>query len=332
MVLTDAIEEYGTYSRHELGHTTSTYYSYVSWQRNFAQWLEGQGFVDPPVREITTNLIRRYSYSLSGRNLRPRTVRGALHAIRALFKFLAEQGILSENPATEVRLPKKDAANRLLVTDEDLKKLLDAAGKQRSEFRCIRDHAVLAVLIFCGLRRSEVLDLRIQDVNLKDKALLVRQGKGQKSRTVYLCQEVLEPVREWLALRQKKGYTHDYLFCAENRQQLGENSLSNILEDVKAIAGLKDDPRIKPHSIRHAAATRLLRNGADIRSIQAWLGHSQLQTTAIYLHTDEEQVRKIAPLAGFCPAKETPEGFPEREWPRANSPQRGRSTRRRLAR
>src|SRR5207248_3156001 len=84
----------------------------------------------------------------------------------------------------------------------------------------------------------------------------------------------------------------------------------------KAIAGFKGDPRIQPHSIRHAAATRLMRNGADIRSIQAWLGHSQLQTTAIYLHTDEEQVRKIAPLAGLRPPQAEP---PARQEPAGSS-------------
>jgi site-specific recombinase XerD len=89
----------------------------------------------------------------------------------------------------------------------------------------------------------------------------------------------------------------------ENHRRLGERGLATLLEDIKAIAGMKADPRIKPHSIRHAAATRLMRNGADIRSIQTWLGHAHLQTTAIYLHTDEEQARKIADKASI---KQTP--------------------------
>jgi hypothetical protein len=81
MVLSEAIGDYGEYARHKLGHTTSTYYSYVSWQRNFARWLAANGTCDPPVQEITAQVVRRYSYSLSGRNLRPRTIRGALHAL-----------------------------------------------------------------------------------------------------------------------------------------------------------------------------------------------------------------------------------------------------------
>jgi len=302
MILSEAIEDYGQFIRHELGHATTTYHAYVSWQRNFARWLDANGHSDPPVTEITEALVRRYSYSLSARNLRPRTIRGALHALRALFAYLAEQGAISGNPAKEIRLPKKDAATRLLVTDEDLVKLLEAVERQSSDFRCARDKALLAVLIFCGLRRQELLDLTVSSINLADRSLLVQQGKGNKSRTIYLCEEALTALREWLAMRQQVKCSHHYLFLGEGKRRLGDRTLHDLLEEIKAIAGLKGDPRIKPHSIRHAAATRLLRNGADIRSIQAWLGHSQLQTTAIYLHTDEQQVRKIAPLAGLRPS------------------------------
>lgn len=301
MVLSEAIEDYGQFIRHELGHAKTTYHAYVSWQRNFARWLEAQGHPDPQVTEISPDLVRRWSYGMSSRNLRPRTIRGALHALRALFAWLHEKGAVPANPAKEVRLPKKDAAQRLLVTDEDLARLLEAAGRQRTDFRCVRDRAVLSVLIFCGLRRQEFLDLEIGSVNLQDKSLLVQQGKGKKSRVVYLCDEAQTALREWLAMRQQIKCRHTYLFIGETKAHFGEVSLRTMLEEVKAIAGFRGDPRIKPHSIRHAAATRLLRNGADIRSIQAWLGHSQLQTTAVYLHTDEQQVRKIAPLAGLQP-------------------------------
>lgn len=332
MVLSEAIEDYGEFMRHELGHTASTYHAYVSWHRNFGRWLAENGFPDPPVTEISEALIRRYSYSMSSRGVRPRTIRGALHALRALFRYLHEQGAVKSNPTTEVRLPKKDAATRLTVTDEDLIRLLEATERQRSDFRCVRDRAVLSVLIFCGVRRQELLDLKVDAVSLADRSLLIQQGKGMKARTVYLCDEVLSALREWLALRQTIQCRHNALFTGETRAALGEVGLRHMLEEIKAIAGLKDDPRIKPHSIRHAAATRLLRNGADIRSIQTWLGHSQLQTTAVYLHTDEQQCRKIAPLAGFRPAKESPEVNPERERPRTATPQRTPFARRRLTR
>jgi len=118
------------------------------------------------------------------------------------------------------------------------------------------------------------------------------------------------PLRARVAVRQRITCAHSSLFITEGRRHFGEGSLATLLEDVKAIAGLEGDRRIKPHSIRHAAATRLPPNGADIRSIQTWLGHSQLQTIAIYLHTDEQQVCNIAPLAGLRKEAEEPARTP----------------------
>jgi site-specific recombinase XerD len=301
MVLSEAIRDYGLYCRHEAGHTKNTFRCYQHRQRNFLGWLAEQGHPDPDIHEVTAALVRRYSYSLSARKLRPRTIRAALHALRALFAYLVQMGALSEAPTREVALPKKDAALRLLVTDEDLVQLLEAAGRQHSDFRCVRDRAILAVFIYCGLRRQELLDLTVSPVNLADRSLLVQQGKGQKSRVVPLCEEAVPPLRKWLAMRDQLHCRHDRLFAGLGRRPLGERTLTALIEEIKAIAGMKGDPRVKPHSIRHAAATRLMRNGADIRSIQAWLGHAALQTTAIYLHTDEHQVRKIADLGGPRP-------------------------------
>lgn len=315
MVLSEAIEDYRTYARHALGHAVTTHHSYISWQRNFAGWLAEQSLPDPPIGEITPALVRRYSYTLTGRKLRPRTIRGALHALRSLFAYLVAQGVLAESPADEVKLPKKDAATRFLLADEELIRLLEAAERQASDFRCVRDRALLAVLIFCGLRRQELLDLTVAAIHLEDGSLLVQQGKGQKSRTIYLCSEAIGALREWLAFRSRRQYRHGYLFVGTDGRRLGETGLHALMQDIKAAAGLKGDPRVQPHSIRHAAATRLMRNGADLRSIQTWLGHSQLQTTAIYLHTDEQQVRKIAPLAGLRPAVDPPAPPPASDRP-----------------
>jgi integrase len=107
-------------------------------------------------------------------------------------------------------------------------------------------------------------------VNLDGKCLLVQQGKGQKSRTIYPCEECLKALRDWLGFRATIKLPHDSLFVTMTRQPMGRTTLANTIEDIKAIAGFRADPRIKRHSIRHAAATRLMRNGADIKSIQIW--------------------------------------------------------------
>jgi site-specific recombinase XerD len=99
-----------------------------------------------------------------------------------------------ENPTVEVELPKMDAATRLLVSDEDLMRLLEATDRLHSEFRRVRDRAILAVLIYCGVRRQELLDLRVADVNLEDRALLVQQGRGGGRGS---CRSVRKPFPRW---------------------------------------------------------------------------------------------------------------------------------------
>jgi site-specific recombinase XerD len=289
MLLSEAIRDFAAYARTELGHTPATIITYASRQRHFARWLAGRGLAAPVVSEVTPDLIRRYQYALSAQNLRPRSIRGSLNALRALFAYLASMGDASTNPALEVKLPKKDDAHRLLVTDDDLVRLLQACERQRTEFRSVRDKAILAVLIYCGVRRQELLNLTVPAINMADGSLLVQHGKGKKSRVIPLCVEAKGAVQEWPALRQMRKCPHGWLFITEARRRLGERGLSHLLEDVKAIAGLKGDPRVKPHSIRHAAATRLLRNGADICSIKVWLGHAHLQTTAIHLPATRER-------------------------------------------
>jgi site-specific recombinase XerD len=157
------------------------------------------------------------------------------------------------------------------------------------------------VLCFAGLRRAECLALKLDDVNLAKSCIIVRQGKGQKSRTVYPYAACMEALREWLALRPQAN--HDYLFPFDKKRRICNQGLARLLEDIKAIAGLADHDNVKPHSLRHNCATRLLRNGADMRTIQAFLGHSHLSTTSIYLHTDETRLREVASLGGLEPKK-----------------------------
>jgi site-specific recombinase XerD len=306
MRFSEAIDDYRTAARHELAHSRATYYSYVAILKQFARWLEANGHPDPPVREITPQLLRRYHFWVVGQNLRPRTIRGKLNALRALFGYLTAQGVIAENPALVIKLPRLDAAERLLVSDDDLQRLLEAAERQRTDFRCVRDRALLSVLIFGALRRSELLALKVADVNLHDQVLVVQQGKGRKSRAIPLCDEALSALRDWLAIRQSLSCRHASLFVGEGRRPVGEQGLARMLEEIKAIAGMRGDRRVLPHSIRHAAATRLLRNGADLKSIQTWLGHTDLKTTAIYLHSDEQQIRAVADLAGFRRKPESP--------------------------
>lgn len=307
MLLKEAVEDYLLYLQHERSASKETIRTYRPSLRRFVEWVETNGPSLATVQDVTTALARRYLYHLSEQGLRPRSRLRYWLPVRSLFRMLVQHGAIRESPLDGIALPKKDPAQRLLVTDPELARVLEAAGRQRCTWRAARDQAVLAVLIFGGLRRAEVISLKLDDLNLEEGALRVTHGKGNKSRTVPLCPEAKTYLRAWLAVRPMTAY--DWLFVTDEIRRLAENGLKALLENAKTVAGLAGAENIKPHSIRHAAATRLMRNGADLRSVMAWLGHSHLQTTALYLHTDAARLQQIAGLASLQP--EAQGGTPE---------------------
>jgi|SRR5579884_280277 len=302
MLLADVIQDYLSFIKNERGLSFNTHKGYQTSLRYLCRWLQENGYPEPGIDTFTTLTLRRFLYALVGRSCRPRTIHGYFHSIKGLGEFLIAQGVLTENPAKALTLPKKDAAQRKMVTDEEIAQLLQACERQRNPRQVAFSRAILAVLVYGGLRRQELLDLKLEDVCLKEQSILIRRGKGSKSRRIYICQDCVDALQEWLALRPK-DCKHNYLFAFDKNRRIHRNGLHTLVEELKAVAGLRDNKNIVPHSLRHACATRLLRNGADLRSIQAFLGHSQLQTTAIYLHTSEEQLRNIAHLSALIPQR-----------------------------
>jgi integrase/recombinase XerD len=297
MLFSDVAQDYLLHLRHERGLSTNTFYCYKCHIQQYEDWLKGQGYTEPSLTAVfTTQLLRRYLYSLSERGLRPRTIRSNFHAFRGLGLFCEENGILKDSPAHSVRLPKRDAATRLLVSRDEIVALLEAVERQRNPQKVALTRAMLSVLVYCGLRTSELLNLKVLHVNVPNKTLLVQHGKGDKSRVLYPPQECLVALEGWLALRPKDHPT-DWLWAYGKERKVAEHGFRVLFEEVKAIAGLSDHDNIKPHSVRHAFATRLMENGADIRSIQAALGHADATTTLIYLHASEQPAKAMATLA-----------------------------------
>jgi len=141
--------------------------------------------------------------------------------------------------------------------------------------------------------------LKLSDADLTGGWLLVRCGKGSKSRKVPLCAEVKDALAAWLAIRPQET-AHDYLFTVDRKRRLFFEGLRSVVEEVKHIAGLADRKHLTPHSLRHACASRLMRNGASLLDVMTWLGHAQISTTQRYLHTNEQQLQSAAPLAALA--------------------------------
>jgi integrase/recombinase XerD len=306
MFFKDAAADYLRHLEHERKVAKSTIYNYRTWLNNFQRWLGEKGYPEPPTLEqFTTVILRRYQQELSEvRHLRPRTIRAAFHPLRGLGEFLVANGIVERSPAHDLAMPRKDAAQRVVVTDADLQSLLEATGRVRDPAQAAFERALLSVLIYTGVRAGELAAIRVSHLDLSAKTLLVPCGKGSKSRTLYLTDECAAALKAWVKVRPE--CEHDWLWPCDVARRKSIETLRRDLEDVKARAGLAHAVWIKPHSMRHALATRLMKNGADLRAIQAALGHSDAQTTFNYLHHSEQPALEMQAKASFMQPSQQP--------------------------
>ena len=305
----ESIEDYLKFLQHEQGATKTTYKSYHAYLRNYHQWLTENGYEEPTLNDFNDATVRRFFYWISSKGLRPRSIYGYMCPLRSFGSFLIAHKIRTDNPAMCVNLPKKDAGTRRESSEEEIALLLAAVGRQRNQNRAVFERAVLATLVYTGLRRAEVCDLKLSDLDLDSGWLLVTMGKGNKSRKVPLCTEVKDALAAWLTVRSR-ATKHDYLFSVALNRRMFYEGIRSVVENVKALAGLADRKHICPHSMRHACATRLMRQGATLADVMVWLGHSQIATTQRYLHCDEERLQKVAHMASLQPAQKPQEPSP----------------------
>jgi site-specific recombinase XerD len=201
MLLSQAHDRFLRYCAAERNHSPQTIKAYRQACRRFRAWLGANGYGDPPIEAITPDLGRDYLYHLDSLDIRPRSILHLFLPLRALYRMLVRQKYVVENPFLEIELPKKDAAERRLIADAELERLVDLAGRQGNPVRASRDQAVFAVMAFCGLRRSELLNLHVTDVDLAGSSLLIRRGKGEKSRRLPLKARAKEILNRWIDMR-----------------------------------------------------------------------------------------------------------------------------------
>ena len=295
MKFSDASNDYLLYIKIERGLAKTTFHTYQSWLHNYQRWLGENGHEDD-VAAFTTLVLRRYLYDLAKKNYRPRTVRGVFHPLRGLGVFLVESGFLTENPVNGLKMPKKDAPIRLLVSKEEVVAILEAPNRLHNQRQAALYRACLSVLVYCGVRSGELLDLKVQDL-IEDR-LIVASGKGSKRRELFPPKECRDALAEWLSLREK-DCCHDSLWALDRGRGMGRFSLRQMLDELKAIAGLSQNHNIQPHSLRHFFATHMMNKGASIKTVQFALGHSLPTTTYRYLHLDSEQARSMSEYASL---------------------------------
>lgn len=233
--------------------------------------------------------MRRYVSWLVGNGYRPASVSRRVSAISSMWKWLVGYEYETVNPCAGLVLPKKGRRLPAVLTTEEARRVLAAAEDHPSVRTAFRNRAIMHVLLFCGLRRQELLDLRLADVDLRSRWLKVRNGKGQKGRSVPLVPEVAAALTDWLEFRPQVD--HSYLFTGIGGARLGKNGLIGVFKRVGEKAGVLRKG-VSLHTLRHTFASLLVQYGCDLMSIKEALGHSDLSTTSIYLHLDAAHLQE----------------------------------------
>src|SRR5882672_3125202 len=253
-------------------------------------------------QDVTRPILERYRRYLyhyrkeSGEPLSFATQQQRLLPLRAFFKWLARENLILWNPASELELPR--VHRRLpahILSRDDVERVM-AQTSVHGELG-VRDRAMLETLYSKGLRRAELANLKLYDLDLRNGSLFVREGKGKKDRYVPLGQRAIDALRKYLDdVRPALVVEPDggNVFLHEFGERFEKSRLSDLVKRYLLAAGI-DKPGAC-HLFRHAMATQMLENGADIRFIQAILGHAQLSTTEIYTHVSIAQLKRIHAL------------------------------------
>jgi site-specific recombinase XerD len=288
MNLAVAAEEFLACLQHEKGCSPLTITAYRSDLSQFLQFL-GEQRVPATISNITTVVARQYVASVSRAGRKPATIARRLASLKSLFAYLHDCECIQANPLGRVSTPKLRRRIPNYLTPDECRRLLKATDENHFFDLSFRDRAILATLLYTGIRRAELLALRLTGVDLQTRTLTVRHGKGDRSRVVPLRDDLIALLRDWLELRP--DYDHDLLFTNRIGQPLGKHGLQAAFR--RAVKGAAIERRgVTIHTLRHTFASTLLQNGADLVSIQTLLGHTSLDTTAVYLHVQMDGLRE----------------------------------------
>jgi integrase/recombinase XerD len=241
------------------------------------------------IENITIQDLEQFLELLNKEKKSTRTIAHYITVLKEFFKFLEREEIISENPTLYLVQPKLNKSLPNVLSEEEVLQILDIPLNNKYDYR---NKAMLELMYSSGLRISELIEVKVHDINLEEASLKV-MGKGSKERmlplgdyAIYYIKVYLENYRDSLL----KDNKNDYLFLNSRGNKLTRQAFFKLLKEIAIKKDIKTE--FSPHTLRHSFATHLLKHGADLRSIQELLGHASLSTTQIYTHIADEQIKQ----------------------------------------
>ena len=295
--ISQAKQDFLEYVEIEKGRSLNTVRNYDQYLSRFIAQTKiknAEDITDRSVREFHLWLNRQPGNNRAEKQtLKKKTQNYYLIALRSFLKFLAKRGIKSLSPE-HIELAKVGERPLDLISGEELRRLMNSSNGE--DLKSLRDKAILELLFSTGLRVSELCSLS-RDIDIDSDELSIR-GKGEKIRVVFISPEARKAVKDYL---YKRADIDDAMFVRMNREEakggdmaLDTRSVQRIIKQCAIKAGISK--KVTPHVIRHCFATDLLSNGADLRSVQMLLGHSNISTTQIYTHVTDSELKRVHKL------------------------------------
>jgi integrase/recombinase XerD len=292
----EPLQRYLDFLKVEKGLSKNTLAAYGTDLHAFHEFAKGRKKAS--WAEVTSQDILEHVMKLSDESLKARSLARHLIAIRGLYKFLLKEGEVKKNPTSLVELPKAGRKLPNFLTLDEVDKILSVVhGRSQNKKggpEGLRNEAMIELLYATGLRVSELVNLTVDDLHM-ERGFLKTMGKGRKERIVPMGKSAIQILQLYLATARetlRKGRSTQALFVTRLRKSMSRQMFWKLLKDLARQAGIRKE--ISPHVLRHSFATHLVQRGADLRSVQAMLGHADISTTQIYTHLNLSHLKGVA--------------------------------------
>jgi len=282
------LEAFIDYLRIEKGLASNSIAAYSKDLKKYTKHLKREGLSDP--RDVTRKNITDFLFFLR-KKISPISIARVLSAIKSFHKFLLREKISAQDPSDLIETPKLEKKIPNFLTIDEVNEILKAPNLKKTQG--IRERAILELMYATGLRVSELVKLKVSDLNI-DVGFIKCKGKGSKERIVPLggvasrfLQKYLQEARNKLLGKK----ITPYIFLAQGGRAISRQSVWKMMKAMAKICRIKK--KVSPHTLRHSFATHLLERGANLRSVQEMLGHSSITTTQIYTHVNQRRLKKI---------------------------------------
>lgn len=281
------LKDFENYLKNVRKYSLNTINSYISDINIFLEYLYIQKL---NYKDVNHEVIRSYLKYLDEKKYKNSSINRILSSLNDYYNYLTKCKVTKYNYFEDINRPRKEKKLPNFINYSEYMSLLATVEKEENEFLKARNLLLLEILFDTGLRVSEAVNIKINNINKKEQSIKVL-GKGNKERIVYYGDYAKNYLEDYLNLRRNINIVDkEYLFLNKNYTRLTRRGVEYLISDISKKALLRQ--KISPHTLRHSFATEMLNNGCDIRSVQELLGHKSLSTTGIYTHVTNEVVRQ----------------------------------------